>query len=226
MEAIDQARQPAGLFVRRNHREVQFNASMIFPFASMMILAACDIALNTRDRLSAQHIIVDECIFVSGLIGILVMGWRLKRSMQGEHMATVEATRLSQLVLEMKRARNSDAEQLVVRLEQTRQEVEHWKGQACNLMAGLGTAIDAQFCRWSLTPAEREVGLLLLKGLSHKEIARVRKVSEATVRQQAQCLYRKAEIGGRNDLAAYFLEDLLLPASVTSEVAMDGHDCG
>jgi len=53
--------------------------------------------------------------------------------------------------------------------------------------------------------------LLLLKGLSHKEIAEVRNVSETTVRHQARSLYRKAGLSGRNDLAAFFLEDLLGP---------------
>ena len=66
--------------------------------------------------------------------------------------------------------------------------------------------------RWSLTPAEKEVALLLLKGLSHKEIAQARSITEATARQQARAVYRKAGLSGRNELAAFFLEDLLLPA--------------
>jgi len=55
----------------------------------------------------------------------------------------------------------------------------------------------------------------LLKGLSHREIADIRGVSERTVRQQSRALYRKAGLSGRADLAAYFLEDLLLPTSPT-----------
>jgi DNA-binding CsgD family transcriptional regulator len=72
-------------------------------------------------------------------------------------------------------------------------------------------AIDRQFQRWKLTPAEAEVGMLLLKGLSHKEAAKVRSTAERTVRQQARSLYRKAGLTGRSELAAFFLEDLLLP---------------
>ncbi|MCP4037721.1 MAG: LuxR family transcriptional regulator, partial [bacterium] len=72
--------------------------------------------------------------------------------------------------------------------------------------------IDAQFDRWSLTPTERQVALLLLKGLGHKEVAATLDRSERTVRQHAIAVYRKSGLGGRAELAAFFLEDLLLPA--------------
>jgi DNA-binding NarL/FixJ family response regulator len=64
------------------------------------------------------------------------------------------------------------------------------------------------------SPAEREVALLLVKGLSSNEIATVRATSERTVRQQSQAVYRKAGVAGRAELAAFFLEDLLLPGSL------------
>ena len=79
-------------------------------------------------------------------------------------------------------------------------------------MRGLGEALDRQFQRWSLSPAEAEVALLLLKGLAMKEIAAVRGVSERTVREEAQAVYGKAGLAGLAELSAFFLEDLLLPA--------------
>jgi DNA-binding CsgD family transcriptional regulator len=75
----------------------------------------------------------------------------------------------------------------------------------------MGDEIGRQLEAWALTPAEREVTLLMLKGLRHKEIASLRKTSERTVRQQALTIYKKAGLDGRRDLAAFFLEDLLLP---------------
>lgn len=42
-------------------------------------------------------------------------------------------------------------------------------------------------------------------------LAELRQTKEATVRQQAQGVYKKAGIGGRADLTAFFLEDLLSP---------------
>jgi DNA-binding CsgD family transcriptional regulator len=103
--------------------------------------------------------------------------------------------------------------QLETRLRDARGDVAHWRSEAQGLLAGLGQAIDRQFQRWGLTPAERDVGVLLLKGLSHKQVAQVRDTSERTVRQQAREVYRKAQVGGRAELSAWFLEDLLLPES-------------
>lgn len=100
---------------------------------------------------------------------------------------------------------------LIRDLEVARAEGAQWRSDMRELLKGLGSAIDGQFDRWGLTPAEREVALLMLKGLSHKEIAAVRDASERTVRQQARSIYAKANLSGRAALAAFFLEDLLLP---------------
>jgi len=90
-------------------------------------------------------------------------------------------------------------------------EKEQWKKESNELIQGLGIAIEHQFERWQLTKAEAEVGLFLLKGLSHKEIATIRQTSERTVREQSRALYRKSGLSGRSSLSAFFLEDLLLP---------------
>jgi DNA-binding CsgD family transcriptional regulator len=83
-------------------------------------------------------------------------------------------------------------------------------GQA---LAGLGRAIDRQFRAWQLTPTEREVALLLLQGHGHKWIAAQTRRSERTVRQHAVAVYEKAGLGGRAELAAFFLQDLIVPDS-------------
>ena len=91
-------------------------------------------------------------------------------------------------------------------------ERDAWRTSAQKTLDGLGEAIDRQFESWALTPAEREVALLVLKGHSHKRIARVTGRSEHTVRQHAGAAYQKAGLHGRAELAAFFLEDLMLPA--------------
>jgi DNA-binding CsgD family transcriptional regulator len=90
-------------------------------------------------------------------------------------------------------------------------EARRWQEEARNALEGLGAAIDREFAKWDLTEAERDVALLLLKGLSHKEIAAERHTNEGTVRQQALGIYRKAGISGRSNLAAFFLAGLSLP---------------
>lgn len=100
-------------------------------------------------------------------------------------------------------------------------EAEHWQQESRELLKGLGAAIDQQFSRWNLSRAEADVGLLMLKGLGHKEIAAIRQTSERTVREQARSLYRKAGLSGRSALSAFFLEDLLLPDVPRSETGDD-----
>jgi DNA-binding CsgD family transcriptional regulator len=102
-------------------------------------------------------------------------------------------------------------------LVEARVEAEQWKKESSELIQGLGVAIERQFERWQLTKAEAEVGLFLLKGLSHKEIAKIRETSERTVREQSRALYRKSSLAGRSSLSAFFLEDLLLPHSKRTE---------
>jgi len=102
-------------------------------------------------------------------------------------------------------------------LATARIEAAQWHAENHELLRGLGAAIDKQFGRWQLTNAESEVALLLLKGLSHKEIATVRNTSERTIREQARGVYRKAGLPGRSALSAFFLEDLLLPDSLAQD---------
>lgn len=94
-----------------------------------------------------------------------------------------------------------------------RQQAEAWRAESRNHVEGLAKAIDRQMTAWQLTAAEKEVAFLLLKGLGLKEIAQVRNTSEKTARVQSTAIYAKSGLSGRSALAAFFLEDLLVPAS-------------
>ena len=96
-------------------------------------------------------------------------------------------------------------------LEAQRLDRDAWKASAEAALDGLSRAIDAQFTSWHLTPTEREIALMLLKGYGHKEIAALTGRSERTVRQHAGVVYDKAGLAGRAALAAFFLNDLMLP---------------
>jgi len=96
-------------------------------------------------------------------------------------------------------------------LSERKAERDEWRESARRALEGLGAALDAQFREWDLTPTEREVALFLLKGYSHKRIADMTGRRERTVRQHGVVVYQKAGLAGRAELAAYFLEDLMLP---------------
>jgi DNA-binding NarL/FixJ family response regulator len=94
-------------------------------------------------------------------------------------------------------------------IEFLNKEKEKWKNETNQLLEGLSVKIEDQFLKWKLTKAETEVGFLLLKGFSLKEIADIRNTKLKTVQQQSQSIYQKTRLASRSELAAFFLEDLL-----------------
>jgi DNA-binding CsgD family transcriptional regulator len=123
---------------------------------------------------------------------VTVYGWRRTRRRSRQHESQAEDLRSARSQL----ARQSDRVEALVK--------------------GLGDTIERQFAIWGLTAAEREVALLMLKGVKHKGIAEIRRTSERTARHQALAIYRKANLDGRTDLVAYFLEDMLTPVPADS----------
>ncbi|MEM6984005.1 MAG: LuxR C-terminal-related transcriptional regulator, partial [Pseudomonadota bacterium] len=97
-----------------------------------------------------------------------------------------------------------------------KQELVHSKKELKNISQAMMDArheysgvIQTQFSQWTLTRSEQEVAMLLLKGLSFKEISALRSTKEKTVRQQASDIYSKADVEGRHEFAAWFLEDFM-----------------
>jgi DNA-binding CsgD family transcriptional regulator len=109
--------------------------------------------------------------------------------------------------------RQQDAQAALMReLDAARVQGQHWRSDARSFIDGLGATMQTQFERWNLSAAEREVALLLIKGMALKEIGLLRATSERTVRAQARTVYAKAGLAGRTGLSAFFLEDLMAPA--------------
>ena len=69
--------------------------------------------------------------------------------------------------------------------------------------------LEEQFDRWALTPSERDVALLSIKGLSIADIARVRHTKEGTIKAQSNAIYSKAGVTGRQQLLSLFIEELM-----------------
>ncbi|MGO4916655.1 helix-turn-helix transcriptional regulator [Pseudogemmobacter sp. W21_MBD1_M6] len=69
--------------------------------------------------------------------------------------------------------------------------------------------LEENFADWGLTPAERDVALFAIKGLSTSEIAVMRSTSEGTIKAQTNAIYRKAGVSGRPQLLSLFIDDLM-----------------
>jgi DNA-binding CsgD family transcriptional regulator len=65
------------------------------------------------------------------------------------------------------------------------------------------------FEEWGLTPAERDVALLSIKGVPIAEIARLRDTREGTIKAQSTAIYRKVGVSSRAELIAVMVEELI-----------------
>ncbi len=68
--------------------------------------------------------------------------------------------------------------------------------------------VDTFFDQWGLTPSERDVALMILKGIENDAIAEMRGTAPGTVRAQCAKIYAKAQVDGRSQLLSVFLEEL------------------
>jgi DNA-binding CsgD family transcriptional regulator len=180
-----------------NDVDPRFRAGLSVLLLAIATWGVVDLALDRPGRAGPFHV-ASEVGFVALCLGAVAYLWR-------GWMGARRGLRATEADL---RARET--------------ERDAWRARANRLLRGLGEEIDAQFTRWSLTPAEKEVALLLLKGLGHKEAALLLGRSERTVRQHAVAVYRKAGLTGRAELSAFFLEDLLLPRSPEPDAALPG----
>lgn len=155
--------------------------------AVVAILVSFDIITDSREGVVLWHVLTEGFIGAVALAGVfyLLRGTvTLRRQLEAE---IVNSTAL-------------------------KKEADTWRLESKKYIEGLALAIDQQLTKWNLTVAEKEVAFLLLKGLSLKEVADVRKTTEKTARVQSMAVYAKAGVSGRSELSAFFLEDLLPPA--------------
>lgn len=164
----------------------------LFLFISLFVLALVDIVLDWQTMGGWNLHIIVELLF--GGISLLVF--------------------FGLIVFYLREKHRFDTKQRALKrsLQKAHADLSESKQQSRKLMGEFGKLLDEQFELWRLTKSEKEVGLLLIKGLSLDEIAAVRDTKEKTVRQQASSLYKKAGLSGRHELVGYFFEDLLLQA--------------
>ena len=165
-------------FVRRHER-----ALILAGLILISSIVAGDMYSDLSDGLPLTHLI-HESLILAFCLFLTVIQWRV---ISGQRRQLTE--------------RESD----IRRLTESR---EDFRRRSMRFSDEFAAAVSQQFREWDLTESERDVALLLLKGMSMKEIAESRSSKEATVRQQAAVIYRKAGVEGRQELAAFFLEDL------------------
>jgi DNA-binding CsgD family transcriptional regulator len=175
--------------------ELRANLAIMTVLAVLAVSLAIDLVMDLGRRSTPFHAFVEGSAIIAAAVGVVLGARRLRAALHEAQDLREQARTLSST------------------LDTTRREAERWRREAGAFVSGLGVSIEQQFERWGLSAAEKEIALLLLKGLEHKEIAELRNVSETTVRQQARSVYRKGGLSGRHDLAAFFLEDLLAPRS-------------
>ncbi len=69
--------------------------------------------------------------------------------------------------------------------------------------------LEDHFEEWRLTPSERDVALLAIKGFTINEIAELRDTRDGTVKAQCNAIYRKAGVSGRPQLLSVFIDELM-----------------
>jgi DNA-binding CsgD family transcriptional regulator len=155
-------------------------------FTGITFFVGADMAADLASGIGAVHLVIETVALLLCLAAAVLTGLKLRVALY--------------------RARDLQRD-----LVGTRADLVRVREESRELLAGLGSAIEAQFQRWGLTAAQSEVALFLLKGFSYKEIADLRQTTEHTARNQALAIYRKAGLSSRAEMAAFFLEDLLGP---------------
>lgn len=167
-----------------NSRERSFLSAVL---TVIVLMVGADLVTDSTQGVRWWHLAAEGSIAGAALVGLFYLlrgSFKLRRSLETERLTS----------------------------SQLKAEAEQWRAQSRKYVEGLSQAIDSQLSAWKLTSSEKEIAFLLLKGLSSKEIADVRQTTEKTVRTQAMAIYSKAGLGGRSELSAFFLEDLLLPS--------------
>jgi DNA-binding CsgD family transcriptional regulator len=157
---------------------------LIIIFLVMMILSAVDLVLDMEEGINFVHALHEGGIVV---VSFIALSWVLLDIRQ----QAMEIESLRQELSSIQKPKHAPEKYIL------------------DARTSLGNVINQQFDDWQLTNSEKEVGRLLLKGLSLKEIAVIRNTLEKTVRQQASAIYKKADLSGRHAFSAWFLEDIL-----------------
>jgi DNA-binding CsgD family transcriptional regulator len=155
---------------------------LILFFIIIVIASGLDLVADLAHGADTAHILKESLLVVLSLFAVVWLFYE----------KNIQEKEIKYLKKELEQTNKNKADEYIV--EGRRQ---------------LAKIISQQFKQWQLTQSETEIGLLLIKGLSLKEIAALRNTAEKTVRQQASAIYKKSNISGRYAFTAWFIEDIL-----------------
>jgi DNA-binding CsgD family transcriptional regulator len=157
---------------------------LIVIFAIVIAASGADLVADLSHGATAEHVAKEAVIVIMSIFAIT---WMLL----GLHRQKLEISALQNELEGLEKPQASP------------------KKYVLDARKKLGNVVTQQFSEWKLTDSEADVGWLMLKGLSLKEIAMVRSTLEKTVRQQASSIYKKSGVQGRHAFSAWFIEDIL-----------------
>lgn len=150
----------------------------------VVIASGADLVADVSHGAAAGHVLQEAGIMFIAFFGFCWMLFSLIRS-------------------------NNEIKELYQELDSIKSMPQPSSQQMIDAKRRLGEVILLQFAEWKLSKSEQEIGHLLLKGFSLKEISTLRGTAEKTIRQQASSIYKKAGVAGRHVFSAWFIEDLL-----------------
>lgn len=71
------------------------------------------------------------------------------------------------------------------------------------------SATETLFSQWTLTPAERDVAMLILKGQSVQQIAALRNTAPGTIKAQSSAIFRKTGVTSKTELVCLVMDEFL-----------------
>jgi DNA-binding CsgD family transcriptional regulator len=97
-------------------------------------------------------------------------------------------------------------------VEDAQVTIQHLKNQNVKLNEvnkNFWESIQKEFKNWNFTETEKEISVLILRGLSNQQIAGLRGKSLKTIENQSFSIYQKSGTTGKLEFIAYFLSPLL-----------------
>lgn len=172
---------------------------------------------RTRERRATvlAGLILLQALCALFFIGDVIEDFRIDGQFDNPHLileSVAAATLIAGVIFLMVELRS-----LLLRMSEMQLGLDIARGHVAEI-------IDAFFAEWGLTDAERDVAIMMLKGVDNDTIARIRKTAPGTVRAQATRIYSKSATDGRAQFISLFMEELMSGDIAPEETAEEKSD--